>query len=88
LRRASNDEIHPYTLQLRDSQRRRANGSGIDLAAHTHKLARAATGCPYHARCELRPKLSAALQKKCSTDVPGEVAVGDQHALACWGIGR
>lgn len=86
LRRAGDDEIHPYTRQLRDSQRRRAAGAAISTEAFRVRLARASTGCPYHARCALKPRLSPTVQAQCTTTMPPERPLGPGHAAACWGL--
>ncbi len=86
MRTAGDDELHPYTRQLRDSQRRRSVGQALPRAAHQQRLSRAPTGCPYHARCALRPQLPAALQSRCASEVPPEAIVAPGHTVACWGI--
>jgi ABC-type dipeptide/oligopeptide/nickel transport system ATPase component len=79
------DFVHPYTNELRASQVRRARGLPIDpaTARPTHPIAQ--VGCPFAARCVLRPTLSQAMQVRCATEPPPLFEVGVAHNVACWG---
>ncbi len=85
LRTVPDAQLHPYTRALRASQRSRAAGRPISTELYKTPLARATTGCAYHARCALRPLLSASMQQQCAAEVPAEHVVSPGRSLACWG---
>jgi ABC-type dipeptide/oligopeptide/nickel transport system ATPase component len=87
LRDSDDDEIHPYTLELRESQRRRALGLSIVQSSGPAVPARGVVGCPYAARCVLRPRLGADLRSKCDTEFPRRHEMAPNHYVACWGMG-
>ena len=82
----SEDRLHPYSKELRESQRRRAAGLPILGTTREGAAARRASGCPYAGRCDLRPRLSAQLQTRCDTEFPDELKLADDHYVACWGM--
>ena len=86
LTNGSGKSLHPYSMELRESQRRRAAGLPIVGTTRESGAARRATGCPYAGRCGLRPRLTAQLQARCDAEFPDEVKLADDHFVACWGL--
>jgi ABC-type dipeptide/oligopeptide/nickel transport system ATPase component len=82
----SGDEVHPYSRELRESQRRRAAGLPIMPAVRAGDAERRLRGCPYADRCELRPRLAATLGERCLQEAPAETRIASDHSIACWGI--
>jgi ABC-type dipeptide/oligopeptide/nickel transport system ATPase component len=78
--------LHPYFEELRASQQRRAAGQRIEAAVSSPPAPRAARGCPFQARCPLRPVLAAALQRRCAEERPVLQPLGDGRSTACWGM--
>ncbi len=78
---------HPYSAALREGQRRRAAALPIHGSPTVSVVsADREAGCPYHVRCELRPRLAAPSQARCRGEAPTERRVGPQHSIACWGV--
>jgi ABC-type dipeptide/oligopeptide/nickel transport system ATPase component len=75
---------HPYTQELRASQRRRASGRFEASDPGVQRSVTGATGCPYAHRCAVRAKLSSAEQDRCRDERPPSVEVGSRHVVSCW----
>lgn len=82
---SSSRRFHPYTEELRESQRRRAAALPIPLAVQENGGA-PASGCPYASRCSLRPRLSPRQQVRCGAEMPPLLEVRTDHHVACWGL--
>ncbi len=80
------DSLHPYSMELRESQRRRSAGLPIAGAKREQVGAQRSTGCPYAERCTLRPRLGPQVQEQCRTKFPEETRIADDHSVACWGL--
>jgi ABC-type dipeptide/oligopeptide/nickel transport system ATPase component len=86
LKGGAGGSLHPYTLELRESQRRRAEGLPIVATPLENGAALRLAGCPYAGRCALRPRLDAHVRARCDAEFPAEVQVATDHFLACWGL--
>ena len=78
--------LHPYTVELLESQRRRSEGLPIAASVKESTGSRLSAGCPYATRCSLRPRLSIDLQVQCESVFPDEVELEPNHFVACWGV--
>lgn len=78
------DELHPYTCELRESQRARARDRAIEPGIPDGLADEVDVGCPYRGRCSLYPRLATELQSQCENRAPRLVEITPDHAIACW----
>lgn len=78
------DELHPYTCELRESQRSRALDRAIEPGIRVGLTDDVHVGCRYRSRCSLYPRIATELKRQCENRVPPLVDITPDHAIACW----
>ena len=78
--------LHPYTRALMSAVPVPEPGGArrrIVLSGDMPSPMNPPSGCHFHTRCQLRPQLSEADQRRCVEEVPALADQGEKHKVAC-----